>query len=175
MASPKSDGPSPATASPEIARVYAQRQDDWGEISGLFRLVGENEAALVPFSQMSRYIRRGSALPPRTLEMVALRVAGWLDLDYIRTRHLDLAAAAGLTNRQISALADVANGQIDAVFPPEDLDALRVVDELMTAGRVTPAASAAVSRRLTSCEIVDLCLTVGWYQLIGCLIRVLDP
>ena len=165
------DATDPAGSSPHVAAVFEQRLDDWGEVSELFQLVAVNEAALIPFSKMSRYVRRESSLPPRAVELVALRVAGWLDLDYVRARHTALAAASGLTAAEIAALADV---DAEPDLGSADLAVLRVVDELMRPGRVAKETFGMLAAELTAPQVVDVCLATGWYQLIGCVIRTLD-
>jgi len=148
-----------------------QRLADWGEISDLFQLVSGNELAVVAFGAMSRYIRLESDLSARMRELVVLRTAFLMGLNYCVGRHLPIARAAGIDADEINVLGEADRPVVAASFTEVEREVLDAVDVLASGSVLAPAQLRALDAALQRSGVVDLILTVGWYRLIGCVIN----
>jgi AhpD family alkylhydroperoxidase len=155
----------------ELGTLYQQRQADHGHVSELYQLVGNSPDCLVAFSAMSRFIRMSSSLSSRQRELITVRTAAMLGLGYALRQHAAPAEAAGISPAEVEAL-----GQAVAVdsFAEPDRSLLSLVDALVEGGSVQDEVVDAAARTMTNQQLVDVMLTVGWYRLIGCLIRGFD-
>ncbi len=154
-----------------VQAAIDQRVADWGEISELFQLISGHESAVVVFGAMSRYIRIESSLSARIRELAVLRTAFLLDLAYCVSRHLPIALAAGLTDEDVAALRNGEPPVLAERFSEVEQEVLAAVDALALGRRLAASRRDALDVVLTRPGTIDLCLTVGWYRLIGCVIN----
>ncbi len=125
-------------------------------------LVNSPKAARA-FSGLGSYIRYGSKLDPRLRELAILQV-GWLARSpYEWSHHVKLGHDFGVSDGNVQALID------DTAGKPTSLDALsrtvlRAAREMTADGVITDATFAELQGTLGNEMVVDLTLTIGFYN-----------
>ena len=134
-----------------------------GTVYNLHRVLAHSPKALRAFMGFSEYIRDKADLSPRLRELAVLRVATLHDVAYEIAQHLEPARRAGLTQEQITSIADWRE-HVD-IFEEQDRAVLEFVEETAKSFRVSEKTFSTVRQYLTESEMVDLALVVGWYLL----------
>jgi alkylhydroperoxidase family enzyme len=115
------------------------------------------------FHGLGNYIRYGSKLDTRLRELAILQV-GWLARSpYEWSHHVKLSLDFGVTEADIQALID------DSAGKPTELDTLtrqvlRAAREITTDGDIPDASFAALQAALGNEQIVDLTVTIAFYN-----------
>jgi len=115
------------------------------------------------FNGLGHFIRYGSKLDPRLRELAILQV-GWLARSpYEWSHHVKLGLDFGVSEDDIRALID------DTAGKPTPLDAmtktvLRAAREMTLDGAMSDATFAALQQALGHEHIVDLTITIGFYN-----------
>jgi alkylhydroperoxidase family enzyme len=115
------------------------------------------------FHGLGHYIRYGSKLDMRLRELAILQV-GWLArAPYEWSHHVKLGLEFGVTEADIQALID------DTAGKPTSLDALTLqvlhaAREMTTDGEMSGASFAALQAALGNEQIVDLTVTIAFYN-----------
>jgi alkylhydroperoxidase family enzyme len=129
----------------------------------LFKALVNSPKAARAFGDLGNYIRYGSKLDPRLRELAILQV-GWLARSpYEWSHHIKIAHDFGVSDEDIHALID------DTASRPTHLDeltkaVLRGAREMTTDGAMTEATFAALRTELGNEQVVDLTLTIGFYN-----------
>jgi AhpD family alkylhydroperoxidase len=111
-------------------------------------------------------------LNPKLRELTILRVAQRTQAQYAWTPHIALAQLAGVSDEQIAALH---HGKAEGEhFTTKEQLVLAFADEVMQTPRPSDALFDQMRTQLSSREIVELVLLVGWYWLAGRLMTTLD-
>ena len=104
-----------------------------------------------------------STLLPRERELLILRT-GWLcQAEYEWGQHVIYGKAAGLTDAEI---AQIKEGPDAAGWEPFDATLLRAADELHADTFISDATWAALSKRYTTEQLMDVVFAVGQYTLV---------
>ena len=125
-------------------------------------LVNSPKAARAFFG-LGGYIRHGSKLDPRLRELAILQV-GWLARSpYEWSHHVKLGHDFGVTDADVRALIDDTDGK------PTGLDALsklvlQAAREMTRDGAMSAPTFAALQTELGNELVVDLTLTIGFYN-----------
>ncbi|HBK08053.1 MAG TPA: carboxymuconolactone decarboxylase family protein [Acetobacteraceae bacterium] len=125
-------------------------------------LVNSPKAARAFFG-LGGYIRHGSKLDPRLRELAILQV-GWLARSpYEWSHHVKLGHDFGVSDADVRALIDDTDGK------PTDLDALsklvlQAAREMTNDGAMSAPTFAALQAELGNELVVDLTLTIGFYN-----------
>ena len=115
------------------------------------------------FSGLGQFIRFGSKLDPRLRELAILQV-GWLARSsYEWSHHVKLGHDFGVSDEDIRALID------DTAGKPTQLDdmaklVLRAAREMTQEGAMSDATFAALQQPLGNEQIVDLTITIAFYN-----------
>ena len=115
------------------------------------------------FSGLGQFIRYGSKLDPRLRELAILQV-GWLARSpYEWSHHVKLGHDFGVSDDDVRALIEETAGR------PTQLDALtrtvlRAAREMTGQGAMADATFASLQDALGNEQVVDLTLTIGFYN-----------
>jgi alkylhydroperoxidase family enzyme len=147
----------------EATDLAPEDQDLLKRRISLFQALVNSPKAARAFSGLGGYIRYGSKLNPRLRELAILQV-GWLARSpYEWSHHVKLGHDFGVTDQDVQALIDDTEGK------PTTLDALsklvlKAAREMTAAGAMTGATFAALQAELGNELMVDLTLTIGFYN-----------
>jgi alkylhydroperoxidase family enzyme len=129
----------------------------------LFKALANSPKAARAFSGLGGYIRYGSKLDPRLREMAILQV-GWLAKSpYEWSHHVKLGHDFGVSDEDVQALIDDTAGKatgLDALTKTVLLAAREVTAD----GAMTDATFAALQAELGNALVVDLTLTISFYN-----------
>jgi len=158
----------PETA-PEDVRKVLERL---GRPLNIFKLMAHAETNFRPLLRLGTSILLEQKLPASLRELAILRTARRCGADYEWVQHVAIAKAVGVTDEQIDALAA---DRLDApVLSEVEQTVLAVTDDLVRDGRVPEGRFATLQRLLSTREIVELVLAVGFYVTLARLMVVSD-
>jgi len=138
----------------------------------IFQLMAHAETNFRPLLRLGTSILTEQQLPATLRELAILETARRCGAEYEWTQHVAIAKAVGVTDAQIDALASdradgPALGEVERVV-------VAVTDDLVRDGRIPADRFAALERLLSTREIVELVLAVGFYVTLARLMVVAD-
>jgi len=154
-------------ANPDLKSLYDEISRVQGSVLNLYRILGNQPAALRAFMTMSRYVRHQSPLRPQLRELAVLVTATVLEVDYERVHHLAAARKAGIPEPK---LRDIATWRTSTLYAPVERAVMGYADQVARSRRVDDATVAEVLLYLPAPQLIDLAITVGWYHLCAALI-----
>lgn len=129
----------------------------------LFKALVNSPKAARAFSGLGGYIRYGSKLDPRLRELAILQV-GWLARSpYEWSHHVKLGFDFGVSEADVAALIAESAGEVTALEPLART-VLLAAREMTAEGAMTDATFAALQAALGTEQVVDLTLTIGFYN-----------
>jgi alkylhydroperoxidase family enzyme len=129
----------------------------------LARALVNSPNAARAFSGVGQFIRYGSKLDPRLRELAILQV-GWLARSpYEWSHHVKIGHDFGVSDDDIRAMIDETAGKPAALDELTRM-VLRAAREMTTEGGMSDATFAALRDALGNEQIVDLTLTIGFYN-----------
>lgn len=142
------------------------------EVPNLYRVLGNSPPMLKAWLDFAWPLRLHARTPRKIRELLILRGAQISGVTYEWAHHLAMALEAGVTQRQIDALADWADSD---QFDPREKAVLRLAEEI-TRG---PSASESSIEQLKdqafdSAEIVELVLTASFYVCVSRFLQSMD-
>ncbi len=147
----------------DVADLSPEDQDLLKRPIALARALVNSPNAARAFSGVGQFIRYDSKLDPRLRELAILQV-GWLARSpYEWSHHVKIGHDFGVTDDDIRALIDDTAGQqtgLDALTRA----VLLAAREMTTAGAMTDATFATLRSILGNEQVVDLTLTIGFYN-----------
>lgn len=153
--------PDPAQLSPAVRRSY----DAFPKKLNIVRMMAHLDECYTPLFQLGGAILTKQKLSPLLRELAILRVAQATAARYEWTQHAPIALACGASEAQVAAL-ESGDGTA-ACFSANERSVLVFCDELLQRTRPGDAALAAVSAFLSHQEVLELTLTVGFYQMMA--------
>ena|SRR5579872_6713986 len=147
----------------DAADLSADNQDLLKRPISLHRALVHSPGAARAMNGMGHFIRYGSKLDPRLRELAILQV-GWLARSpYEWSHHVKIGHDFGVTDDDIKALID------DTAGKPVKLDAmtktvLLAAREMTQDGAMSAATFATLQSVLGHEQIVDLTVTIGFYN-----------
>jgi len=156
-------------ADPErTARLIRELFAGWGDrLSGAAAaherrpILSHAPPLLAPYYTSYAALLEGLELDPKLRQLAILRVANRAAAPYIWTQHIALGRIAGVTDEQIAA---VSRPEIhDGCFTEVEQLVLTFADEVIQRPRVSDSLFHRIHGPLSSREIVELLLVVGWY------------
>jgi alkylhydroperoxidase family enzyme len=147
----------------EMSDLPAEHQDLLKRRISLTQALVNSPNAARAFGGLGQFIRYGSKLDPRLRELAILQV-GWLARSpYEWSHHVKLGHDFGVSDDDIQALID------DTAGKPTKLDdmtrtVLRAAREMTTDGAMTDATFAALQKALGNELVVDLTITIAFYN-----------
>lgn len=120
------------------------------------------------FFTFNGHVLMATTLTPRHREMLVLRVAELRACGYEWAQHVFVAHDAGLTDDEISR---VAQGPDAAGWAPLESALLRAVDELVADGAIHDDTWSVLAESLDTRQLVDVVFTVGAYESVAFFLR----
>jgi 4-carboxymuconolactone decarboxylase len=133
----------------------------------LYRALANQPELLRAWAQIASTLRWKCSTPRALRELLILRVAQLTRAEYEWHHHLAMGRSAGLPDEQVSGLAD---WRSSTLFDERERAALAYA-EGVTAGSVSDFVAADVARHFDPAAIIELTLTVAFYDMVS---RVLD-
>lgn len=129
----------------------------------LFKALANSPNAARAFSTLGGFIRNKSRLDPRLRELAILQV-GWLArAPYEWSHHIKIGREFGVSDSDIRALIAETEGRQTALDEPARL-VLRAAREMTEAGEAEAGTMAGLARHLDPELLVDLVITIGFYN-----------
>jgi alkylhydroperoxidase family enzyme len=141
--------------------------DLWGTPPNLYRCLANHPALVAAWTEFSKMLRHDTRTPRALRELVILRGAQLMRSEYEWAQHLRMARKAGVTEAQISGLADWKNA---SVFNDREKAALRIA-EAVTRGRVSDEDYAEALCHFDHHDYVEIAAVAAFYAMVG---RMLD-
>jgi AhpD family alkylhydroperoxidase len=139
-------------------RVEAERKMPTANI---FRALAHAPAMLAAFLSYANALRDESELDPKLRELAILTVGHATGSEYEIAHHQSHAVKAGATRRQI---ADVAEFEASDAFNDAELAVMRLARESTLQVDVSDQRWAEARAHLSAKQMVELCLTIAWYN-----------
>jgi AhpD family alkylhydroperoxidase len=143
---------------PVWQRVEAERKMPTANI---FRALAHAPALLDAFLSYANALRDQSELDPKLRELAILTVGHATGSAYEIAHHQSHAIKAGATQQQI---ADVADFERSSAFSDAELAVMRLARESTLQVDVCEESWAAARAELPDRQMVELCLTIAWYN-----------
>jgi 4-carboxymuconolactone decarboxylase len=128
---------SSGTTEGDTARVLGKLERSGKDIP-IIRVVANWPAGFRPFVLMADALLTKGALAPKMRELVVLHIAARQGLDYEWDEHVVISAAAGVTDRQRTALSSGAVPAAGEDFTAADIAAIAFADQLLRSAPVSP-------------------------------------
>jgi 4-carboxymuconolactone decarboxylase len=154
---------------PEQRTVADRIAETRGEISRPFQLLLHSPALAERVADLGHLVRSGSSLSDADRELVTLATGRAIGCPFVWKSHLDAATAAGITPATIAAME-----RDPAGLDERERALVSFVDELCTNRTVTDATFDAVRRLLGVRAVVELALTVAYYEMLGSVMGACD-
>jgi alkylhydroperoxidase family enzyme len=129
----------------------------------LYKQLAHSPGAMKAFQALGGYIRNGSPLDGRLRELAILQVGYLARAPYEWSHHIKIGHDFGVSDADIRALIDITEGR------PAALDALTALvlagaREMTLEGEMSRATFAALSTQMTNEHLLDLIVTVAFYN-----------
>jgi 4-carboxymuconolactone decarboxylase len=164
-------------------RIEGQPSDEWSETtrvemegivatargrpSHLPSVIAHHPTYLGPYLEWAKAVALRGVLQPRSVAILALRVAANWKSDFEWGVHAERAADASvLSPAEISA---VATGRDAAVWSALDRSLISAADELCANGDMGEGTWALLAEEHNAAELVEICLVVGHYTMLSML------
>lgn len=135
-----------------------------GTLTGPFNALLHAPGVGLRVSDLGAALRFHSSLEPRLLELAVLTVAARWQAEYEWAAHAKLAAAAGLSEEVVDALAE----RKDPPLADEDQRTVyTVARQVVDTGHIEPAAWDAAHKLLGNRGLVELVFLCGYYSLVS--------
>jgi len=139
----------------------------WGTPPNLYRGLANHPALVAAWTEFSKMLRHDTRTPRDLRELVILRGGQLMRSEYEWAQHLAMARKAGVSEAQITALAD---WRSSSVFDARQKAALALA-EAVTEGHVTDEVYAEAKRHFDDHDYVELAAVAAFYAMVG---RMLD-
>ncbi len=147
----------------ESHRWIFERMEARDGILNIFRALSHSPEAMRRFMKLGSYVLGEGRLDARLRELAILR-AGWeCRSPYEFSQHIAFGRRVGLSDAQIRGVGAPHTG----LFEPREMAVLAYAGELSSASSVSDAAYGAVAAFLDDEEMVELTLTIGYYNMVS--------
>ena len=154
----------PGAMTPEQHALVASRIEPDGSLMNLYGTLAANPRLYGPRLRFGSYLQRDSLLDPQTRELIILRTAWNIRAAYEWAHHAGPAAAAGLSEAQIAAIA---TGPSAGVWTPKQRAVLQAADELRREAFITDATWSRLAEFFSMKERIEIVFTAGGYMMTG--------
>lgn len=125
-------------------------------------IMAQHPKLAMAFNGFGKHLLLDNSLPFRPRELIVLRVAWRLKVDFTWHFHVGYALNAGMTLEEIAAIGE---GPDSPVWQGKEADSaiLRAVDELLDSSTISDATWAALEPHYDTHQRMDLVFTIGCY------------
>ncbi len=143
--------------------LLPEHQDLLARNLNLYRVLAHSPRAARSLNTLARYIRDGSRLDPRLRELAILQVGYMTRSPWAFSHHVRIAREVGVTDDEIRAVADEAEGRPSGLEPLAQA-VLRAAREMTRELGISDQTFAALRRGLDSERLTDLVVTISFYN-----------
>lgn len=129
--------------------------------ANIFRSLANAPVLLDAFLSYANAMRDSSLLSPKLRELAILSVGHATGSEYEIAHHQSHGRKAGLTDEQLAAVAD---GQDPELFDEAERAVIALARESTIKVDVSDASWAAAAKHLDDQQMVELTLTIAWYN-----------
>lgn len=129
--------------------------------ANIFRAVANAPVLLDAFLSYANALRDASQLSPKLRELAILTVGHTTGSEYEIAHHQSHGRKAGLTDEQLAAVAD---GESSELFNDAERAVMALARESTTKVHVSDATWAAAAKHLDDQQMVELTLSIAWYN-----------
>ncbi|BCW45166.1 carboxymuconolactone decarboxylase family protein [Arthrobacter sp. StoSoilB5] len=129
--------------------------------ANIFRALANAPVLLDAFLSYANAMRDSSVLSPKLRELAILSVGHATDSEYEIAHHQSHGRKAGLTDEQLAAVGEGGNTK---VFDESERAVIALARESTTKVHVSDAVWAAAAKHLDDQQMVELTLTIAWYN-----------
>ncbi len=137
----------------------------------VFHMMAHAETAVRPFMRLGNALLFKGELDDVLREIVILRVGHVTGSSYEVHQHKIVGRNCGMTEEQIAAVPD---GAASDVFDARQKLAIQVTDQVLSNVRIGEATFAQAKATFSHRELVELLLTIGFYNMIAGLLENLE-
>ena len=152
-----------AQVDPKVAEFYGKFEAKGFQVLNLYKAVAHTPQLFGDFFRLANRILFQGKLPPTLRELVILRVGDLAKAPYEYTKHVEIGLKAGLSRAQIDALP---KWRGSPVFDEAARAILQYTEEVSREYRARDETFAALKRHLDDAQIVELTITIGFYEMI---------
>jgi 4-carboxymuconolactone decarboxylase len=149
--------------SPEQSELIAPQVRN-GKVLNLHATLIRHPRLYLPRVRFGAYLKRESLLPQQTRELLIMRSAWLIRVDYEWAHHVRTAQEAGLSVAQIERIAV---GSAASGWSEEQAAVLRAAEELRREAFIDDASWETLSRHYDARQLIDIIFTVGGYTMTG--------
>jgi alkylhydroperoxidase family enzyme len=153
------------SASPEVQQLAARlpKAAD-GTTYNVFRMMATSPDILLQFMRMGTSILQRSKLDPALRELAILRNAQLTRATYEYAHHVPIALEASVRTDQVDSLA---SWRTSPAFNETERAVLAYAEEVSSNVQVANETFEAVAKHLSTLEVFELTLTVGFYGMVS--------
>lgn len=140
-------------------------------LTGIWNLFLHSVGVTEAFLKLYDYLRTGTAIPARLIEITALLVAVEEGSEYVWAAHAPLAVKAGVPE---AVILDLKSGRKPAALQQDENILYDFLINLLRRHEVTAETFAAASRYFSPQSLVDFVALVGQYRTVSMLITLGD-
>jgi AhpD family alkylhydroperoxidase len=129
--------------------------------ANIFRALANAPVLLDAFLSYANAMRDSSQLSPKLRELAILSVGHTTGSEYEIAHHQSHGRKAGLTDEQLAAVGD---GESPELFNDAERAVMALARESTAKVHVSDATWAAAAKHLDDRQMVELTLTIGWYN-----------
>jgi 4-carboxymuconolactone decarboxylase len=140
-------------------------------LTGIWNIFLHSAGVTEAFLKLYDYLRFGTAIPARLIEITALLVAVEEESDYVWAAHAPLAMKAGVPE---STILDLKSGRRPAAMQQDENVLYDFLIGLLRQHEIGPETFAAANRHFSAQSLVDFVALVGQYKTVSMLITLGD-
>jgi len=149
---------------PELAKLEAKIIAKRGRITPLYQYLLNSPVMAEGWEEFLSAVRQRNSLPADLRELVILRVAVLNHAPYEFDAHVLHALQAGLSQAKVDAVRE---DHIGTIFTDLEAVVLRLTDTMTREIHVPDALFAEVAQHYQGQQLLDLCITVGAYNMVS--------
>lgn len=147
----------------DLEDLPPEHQDLLARRANIYRALAHSPNGLRAFSTLGGFIRFKSRLDPRLRELAILMVGYLARAPYEWSHHVEIGKKFGVSDSDIRALMDEAEGRASTLEPLAKA-VLKATREMTENLAISDATFAQLREGLDNERIVDLTLTIGFYN-----------